>query len=101
MPTTIADLAQFARLTATGYRARTDQLLQEYGPESATELESDCHDRWARVRFGDGSEAIISDTTIRPNNRNAIDWTAPDAAAQAEAIRMTLDRQHGQPAPRA
>lgn len=86
MTVTIADLAQFCRLATTGYRARTDELLHEYRFESATEIESDCHDHWSRVGFGDGSEIIVRADSLTPINRKAIDWDAPDAIERAEQI---------------
>lgn len=87
---TIADLAQFARLVGHGYRDRTDELVMQYRHERATELESDVHDNWARVRFTDGSELIIRNVDSRPDNARAVDWAAPDALAQLERIAATL-----------
>lgn len=59
---TIASLSQFFKTEAKGYRARADAWLDEYRPERAEEIESDVWDKWARIRFADGSEVIITDS---------------------------------------
>ena len=58
---TIATLAQFFNPGIVGYRARTDAFLEEYKFEKAREMESDCWDNWARIRFADGSEIVVTD----------------------------------------
>lgn len=67
---TIATLAQFFKPKAAGYRARTDAFLEEYRFEKAREMESDCWDRWARIRFADGSELVIRDKNAFERNTN-------------------------------
>lgn len=90
MATTIADLARFATLTASGYRARADELMAQYRHERATEMESDCIDGWARIRFADGSEVSVTGDKVKPNNRHAVDWDAPNASDVLEEITASL-----------
>ena len=88
--TTIADLAQFSKLTSTGYRERADELMAAYRHERATEMESDCIDLWARVRFADGSEIIVSELGMNPINRHAVIWDSPYSLDQLEQISASL-----------
>ena len=56
---TIADLAIFSEAgKGLPYLERADALVSEYGPERAYLEESDCHDQWARISFGDGRYSL-------------------------------------------
>jgi hypothetical protein len=87
---TIADLAQFTKTRDPGYINRTLEMLHEYRHERATEMESDIHDRWARIRFADGSELVITDDRMYPNNRHAVDWSGAAPLVQMQLIEESL-----------
>lgn len=91
---TIADLAQFTKTRDPGYINRTLEMLHEYRHERATEMESDIHDRWARIRFADGSELVITDDRMYPNNRNAVDWNGAAPLVQLQLIEESLRPYH-------
>lgn len=81
MNVSIADLARLAVNPDFNYYAAAEELCEEYKFERAVIVETDAHDRWARVVFHDWSALIVSDDGVsRADNSQVIDWSKGEEA---------------------